>query len=374
MNRHIRQPAFLKPLCSALLFCVMALPAAGQVHRRNIFVRINGDKIITEHDVDIRMNSLLQRIVFVERRKGSSEETILRSLEKARQDRWQIVIMIVQDTLIQAEADRMGLKMNSAAVTEILEDRISRMGGSSHIRTEQLREQIIRQQKQLFVMEDWKRSIPRASPAQIEAYYRSNKKKYAQQEGYKVRYIKFRKQGTDIEGRVMTPELARRRADRVRAEAARPGADFEALVRKNSDDKHTRLKGGLLADGDGYVALVHLAPDFRQALSNMVPGSVSAVLDLGASGFVLLKLEDHRSGDTLALSKVQERIQKELRAAAAKRTQGKRLRQLFEKAHICDGKGDPIAIDQFLIDSKDGSANRGKTRSSPQVPPARSRL
>lgn len=375
MNRYIRQRSFPGRLFSASLLFLLALPAAGQVNGSKIFVRINGDKIITEHDVDIWMRSLLQQIVTIGRHNGSSQETILKRIEQARKDRWQVVVLIARDILIQQEADRMGLVIKPRLITEMLEDRLRRIGDKSFIRPEQVRTQIIRRQKQLWVTQQWKRSTPRPSPAQIEAYYRSNKDKYTQPEGYKVCYIKFRKQGTDIDGRDMTPELARRRAERVQAEAARPNADFEALVRKNSDDELSRDNGGLLNEGDGYVGPADLRAVFRQALSNMTPGDVSTVLDLGASGFALLKLEDHRSGATLPLSKVQGRIQRDLQAAAARKTLGERLRQLFEKAHICDDRGAPIPINRFLDESKDGSANHSiphsSRRPSEKAPPAR---
>lgn len=63
-------------------------------------------------------------------------------------------------------------------------------------------------------------------------------------------------------------------ADKVRAEAAAPGADFASLAQKHSDDKVTGTVGGFL----GIFKPGTMTPLFQQAVEKLQDGEVSGVV------------------------------------------------------------------------------------------------
>ena len=72
-----------------------------------------------------------------------------------------------------------------------------------------------------------------------------------------------------------TRDEARALAEQVSAEAKAPGADFEALSHRYSDDKVSDAQGGFL----GYFERGKMTPKFQEAVERLAEGQISGAVE-----------------------------------------------------------------------------------------------
>ncbi len=79
---------------------------------------------------------------------------------------------------------------------------------------------------------------------------------------------------------------ARKLAEKIQAEAAKPGADFEALAKKKSEDSSAERGGDLGSVGRGMFA-----PAYEAAAFALQPGQISAVVESDFGFHVIQRVE-----------------------------------------------------------------------------------
>jgi parvulin-like peptidyl-prolyl isomerase len=93
-----------------------------------------------------------------------------------------------------------------------------------------------------------------------------------------------------------TRDEARTLAERVAAEAKAPGADFEALSRRYSDDKVSDAQGGFL----GYFERGKMTPQFQEAVERLREGELSGVVETPFGFHVVQRLSRAEADAILA--------------------------------------------------------------------------
>ena len=126
--------------------------------------------------------------------------------------------------------------------------------------------------------------------------------------------------------KALATETERRRllAEELRAKAATPGADFEALARQHSEDFGTRPTGGMLGTfGRG----AHSAA-MDEALFTLPVGAVGPAVVKDEYGFHVVKVLDHRPAGRRTVEEAAPIIRRRLTEAALAR----RLREWLQEA------------------------------------------
>lgn len=107
--------------------------------------------------------------------------------------------------------------------------------------------------------------------------------------------------------------------DQVAAEAAQPGADFEALVMKYSDDPAKSSNRGIYGIDD--TADGRMDPAFLTAARGLAQVGDIAPHVSGIYGYHVMKLVDHKEPRQLTFDEVKAPLMEQLRAAYNKRLQ-----------------------------------------------------
>jgi peptidylprolyl isomerase len=102
------------------------------------------------------------------------------------------------------------------------------------------------------------------------------------------------------------------RADALYRQATRPGADFAAIARAESQQPDSAAR-----DGDmGWLAEDQLMPEFRTALAGLKAGQVAKPV-AGAGGMHVLRLVERKEAETIPLEQARERLVRSLRLKRA---------------------------------------------------------
>jgi parvulin-like peptidyl-prolyl isomerase len=115
---------------------------------------------------------------------------------------------------------------------------------------------------------------------------------------YSARHILVAYKGAERSQATRTREEAKALAEKVAADAQKPGADFEALSRAHSDDKASDARGGFL----GIFEPGMMAPQFQKAVEGLKDGEVSGAVE-SPFGFHVIQ--------RLSIAEAKERIAKE---------------------------------------------------------------
>lgn len=133
--------------------------------------------------------------------------------------------------------------------------------------------------------------------------------------------------------------LRRTRAEEVRRQAARRGADFEALARARSDDAATRERGGAL----GWFPRGAHSRAFDDAAFSLKPGQVGPVVST-EFGYHIVKLTGREPARTLTLEEAAPEIRRRLLAAR----EADALKRWLQHAR---GKADVVISEPFRFGS-----------------------
>jgi hypothetical protein len=141
-------------------------------------------------------------------------------------------------------------------------------------------------------------------------------------------------------------EEVHKKASGIRAQAARPNADFAELARKNSQDPQSAEKGGDI----GWLQEPNMLPAVRDAVSGLIESGVSQPVR-AADGWHILKLLAMKPSGPISLQDAKPQIVAALRQARTQR---------LVRAYLDDMiKAQPIQLNEIEL-AKDASAAPAK--------------
>jgi len=139
------------------------------------------------------------------------------------------------------------------------------------------------------------------SPQQVEAFYQNNLQQFANPEQVHAQHILLKTGGKDA-------AEVRKQAESVLKEAKAPGADFQGLARKYSEDDASKGSGGDL----GFFGRGTMVKPFEDAAFSMAPGQISDLVQTDY-GFHVIKLLEKRAAGQRALAEVKDQITEQLK-------------------------------------------------------------
>ncbi len=152
--------------------------------------------------------------------------------------------------------------------------------------------------------------------SELEKFYRRHLDQFEILEMAKASHILIKvDEGADEQ----TREKKRAFAEKL-LEEAKTGKDFAELARINSDDKASAVKGGNL----GYFSRGSMVKPFEEAVFNMKPGDISALVET-TFGYHIIKMEEYTEPGIRSMEDAMDEIKDGLRAEKAKQL-------AFEKA------------------------------------------
>ena len=326
----------------------VAPPSAG--NGWNALVARVGEKMITEHDVATHQRALL---LTIQRTRSLTPQQKQQRMKQVRENVLYVVALLAQEELMLLEADRrekdLNQMLNEARIEMILEREIRQIGGGSGLARYgltrgQLREQIHRREKVNWLMSLRRHLAPRASPADVKAYFKEHLLEFEVEEGFKIRMIILRKTGPPQDGKPTTAPDDHKRAAAIRKAAALPGADFVKLVEKHGASL-VREQGRL--GGREYVPATSLPSPILDELRQLSPPAITPVIDYGTA-LAIVKYESHRAKGRISLEDVHDRIERRLNRDLLAEAQKVFVRELFRNARITDENGKRIPAERLL--------------------------
>ncbi|MGA8367774.1 MAG: peptidyl-prolyl cis-trans isomerase [Candidatus Acidiferrales bacterium] len=137
------------------------------------------------------------------------------------------------------------------------------------------------------------------SDDELQAYYNQNIDQFKVENRVHVEHILLKTIGkTDAE----IAEI-RLKAEDVLKQAKRPGANFEDLAKKYSEDDTSKPKGGDL----GWIVEGQTVPEFQQAAFSLPKGAISDLVKT-VYGFDIIKVLDRETAHTKSLDEVRDSI------------------------------------------------------------------
>lgn len=160
------------------------------------------------------------------------------------------------------------------------------------------------------------------SPRQVLAAYEARKDEFSKAEEAQIRLIAAKPAEEEA---ALATQLAELRA--LRSKLVQ-GADFAEAVKAYPEGPKADQGGEL-----GWLAVSDLREEFKKALKEMKPGSISPVIRAPGQIYIF-KLEDYHAQQAQPLSEVRDRLEKELRIADEKRIHEEWIGRLKNKYHI----------------------------------------
>src|SRR3954470_15250285 len=139
------------------------------------------------------------------------------------------------------------------------------------------------------------------SPQQVEGFYQNNLQQFANPEQVHAQHILLKTGGKDA-------AAVRKQSESVLKEAKAPGADFQALARKYSEDDASKGSGGDL----GFFGRGTMVKPFEDAAFSMTPGQISDLVQTDY-GFHVIKVLEKRPAGQRPLAEVKDQITEQLK-------------------------------------------------------------
>ncbi len=146
----------------------------------------------------------------------------------------------------------------------------------------------------------------------VKEYFDSNQKEFNTPEKVKARHILISFNGArsaSAEASKRSKGDGKKLAESVLAEVKVPGAKFEDIAKKRTDEGNGKTTGGDL----GWFESAMMDPAFSKAAFALKPGEVSGVVE-SAFGFHVIKVEDHKPEVKVTLEQAERQIAETLLA------------------------------------------------------------
>lgn len=314
--------------CILLLTSIHPLYAADIVDR---VVAVVNDDVITMSEVNQEGKALFRRIA-----EQIPPDRLEEALQQARQN---VVEELIDKKILQQEARKYDLKVTDEEVDRALKRILERnnttmeqfrselaaMGMNEQQYRENLRSQIL--SSKLVNMEVRSKVI--IPEEKIIDYYDTHYMERMGDGGYYLLQI-----GINIDPDIPDPERARtearKKAEQIR-ERALAGEDFKELAKKYSDLPSAADGGDI-----GVFKADEMAPAMREAVINLKPGEISAIVET-TSGFQIFKLLSSKQGQIVARApydEVKEEIRNILYQQETKELFDHWLKKMRENAYI----------------------------------------
>lgn len=278
-------------------------PAVKQLDPALVLVDVNGQKL-TVKEADAQIKTLLGP-----QAEQMGEETVEQMQPRFRRE---VVERFVMRTILTAESDRKGVKVESsdmdAAITVIksrlppgmtLEEALSKQGLTEQDMRKDLTEEV--RFKKLIDSEVSTNVAP--SDDEVALFYNENKKKFTTPESAEARHILL-KVADDDTAEIKAQKKAK--AADLRKQLV-DGADFDKLARENSDCPSKTRGGNLGTFGRGQMVKPFEDAVFSQSLKEIGP-VVETIF-----GYHVIQVLDRTPAKTNSLAEVKERLSEALK-------------------------------------------------------------
>jgi len=320
------QRFFVCLLLTALFVAPAGISPAAEVVNR--VVAIVDDEVITSLDLDRAIRRIKMDLALMEATQqgsGGIPPTQIRRMALER---------LIDDKIFAKEVARTGLKVPDEGLDHYIERikqankvndedfvaSLSRQGLTLEEYRENLRQDIL---KQRLIDQEVKKQVV-VSDADVEKYYKEHSDQYQNMDEVKIRAIFFR---VDPKAGLGAENAVRQKAENI-LQKLKNGEQFAKLAQRYSQGPGAE-RGGRL----GPVKSSDLLPSMRQALGELRPGQISAVLQI-PQGFVIMQLIE-RSGDKeLPLQKVKDQIRSKLERQMIEKRFRDWIKELRAKSYV----------------------------------------
>ncbi|MDD5504909.1 MAG: peptidylprolyl isomerase [Candidatus Omnitrophica bacterium] len=310
---------FLSVLCLFFAVCHSYAMAASLVDK--ITAVVNED-VITESELQ---ESMLPFIADYRLRYG--EEGLKEKMDEARQD---ALNRLIEEKLISQEAVKRGVTVEDNEIQQRVDDVKKRFGSdeefyrainSSGITLARLKKKYEEQIMMRKLVNDVIGSRVNITPSQVTAYYYGNIKDFTVPDTVRFKVILIKP--TDE----MPLPQARKLAEDIWMKINK-GDDFDPLAARFSQGPNAQRGGDM-----GYMAAGSTISEIEQALSGLVPGQVSGVIET-TSGFYIIKMIDKKQASTSPITEVTDTIKERLFQRESELTLREFVGKLKEDAYI----------------------------------------
>jgi len=311
-------------LCLVMMF--LGGPARGASPVDRIVAVVNSD-VITQFDLDRQAAPYLKRIM-------AQEAGDARKAEITAQVRQQVLSDMIEESLIDQAAKRLGINVTDGEVEGMIQDvmntrgltpgelneRIAQEGLSMDTYRKQLRSHFY---KMKILNREVKSKIV-VTDEEIGAYYREHQDLYEGREAARIRQILL----------IVTPGATGQEKEAQRAKAEdllgrlRSGASFSELAMANSQGPAAAAGGDL-----GFVEKGVMLPEVDRAAFSMGRGETSDVIETRV-GFHIIQVLDRRGAGLKPVEEVREEIREKIGGVKMETKFEEWLEDQRKKAHI----------------------------------------
>src|ERR1051325_11622939 len=314
---------------------------AGVATRAEIFeqilVKINGD-IFTKSELE-------QRQIAALRQKGQQfdlkSDAGNAALKKALDDITpQIVVDVVDETLLQQRGKELGYRMPDEQFKSILES----IKKENKIENDEQLQAALKSEN--MTMADLRRNLEKtviiqrvqqnevmgkigATDDEARRYYETHLNEFTTPPSVTLREILVAVP-TDARGvNAAADEAAKAKADEIRTRVTTGGENFDKLAAEMSDSS-SKANGGLI----GPFNLSDMSPELRKIIDTMKPGDITPVIRDARRGYQVLKLETKTDAQTMPFEQAREQISERVFTDKRKLEYQKYLEKLRSQAII----------------------------------------
>jgi peptidyl-prolyl cis-trans isomerase C len=290
-----KRSIFILPLAWTIV--VLSCASAKDGAKGNVAAKVN-DQVITVQEVTkVARNFRHQNLPPDPEAKGTTPQEKLY---------YTAVDRLVEQTLILAEAKKIGILVSDTEVTESVNQLVTMAGGEEKLNkllAEQgaTRADVEKDMRNNLILKGYldhvKQAIPAVSDTAVKAYYDQHPETFAQPEVH-ARHILIRVDPTASD---MEKAEALKKAQDVLARAKK-GEAFDKLAAQFSQDPGSATQGGDL----GWFAKGQMVAPFDSAAFALHPGQLSGVVPT-QFGYHVIKVEENRTGRPLEEMKEQIR-------------------------------------------------------------------
>ena len=307
-----------------ILIIVFGAVASGEAVLDRVVAVVN-QEIITLSEVDKVISSVRQEL-----RGGDPME----EREKVYQARRQVLDRLIEERLLNYEAQKFGVKVTGREVESAIED----IKHQNHATQEDLEKALA---KEGMTFEAYKKHMEqmlmraklirwnvkadeKVEEAGVKDHYAKNMDKYRRGASYRLGHIQF---GAP---RGASPEKIReaRKKCQTVLDKIKRGEDFGEMALLYSEDPSAKDRGDL-----GYFKKGELLPRFEQEALRLKVGQVSEIIQT-EFGFHILKLLDRKGGDPVPYEEVKESVRMDYLTRKKEKAVQAYIESLREKAVI----------------------------------------
>lgn len=322
--------------------------------------------VATVNGVDIPREALNSQLVQNLERYRRAKHDIKPALRERLVDN--IVQRLVDQELIRQNAEKLGVKLDPEVLKAKWEEHKKRYGSKEAFQAfleragttaEDTRARFDENHLREAVFKRVGEAVT-VSGEEIREFFESNRQRYDEPEMVRARHILIRVP-TDASDQVVAEKKAL--AQKVRAQAAKKGADFAALAKQYGEDP-TKDRGGDL----GFFPEGRMVKPFQEAVWPLKKGAVSPVVRT-QFGFHIIEKTDHKKPSKRSLADVSDQIERAL--LARKRNQAIRdAMETWKKEADLEifVKADPDVLNAGYDEHRHGSTGIPGTEVAPVDP------